>query len=287
MRQQGSGVYLAELIQKIKKEKKNMKIGFIGLGNMANAMIGGILSTGLFKPEQIIGSSKTTATAVKTAEKYKITTGIDNKITAQIADVIVLAIKPVFFPEVINEIKDSVDESKLVISIAAGRSIEWIEHEFGKEIRLVRCMPNTPAMVGEGCTCVCLKDNTDKADEELVLDIMKSFGKASIIPERLMDAFIGVAGSSPAYVFMFIEALADGAVAAGMSRSQAYEFAAQSVLGSAKLVLETGRHPGELKDMVCSPGGTTIEAVKVLEEKGFRAAVIDAVEACVNKCRNV
>jgi pyrroline-5-carboxylate reductase len=264
-----------------------MKIGFIGLGNMARAMIGGILGTGLFKPEDIAGSAKTQATASRAAEKYKIKTGTDNKVTAREADVIVLAVKPVFFPEVINEIKDIVDDSKLVISIAAGKSIDWIEQEFGKKIRLVRCMPNTPAMVGEGCTCICLKDNTSKSDEELVLKIMNSFGKANIIPERLMDAFIGVAGSSPAYVFMFIEAMADGAVAAGMPRKQAYEFASQSVLGSAKMVLETGMHPGELKDMVCSPGGTTIEAVKVLEENGFRAAVMDAIEACVNKCKNV
>jgi pyrroline-5-carboxylate reductase len=269
-----------------------MRIGFIGLGNMAQAMIGGILKEGLYKPDQIIGSSKTKETASKIAEKYKITTGTNNKIIARESDVIVLAVKPVFFPEVIGEIKDIVDDSKLVISIAAGKSIEWIENEFGKEIRLVRCMPNTPAMVGEGCTCVCLKENTSesgmaKKDEETVLDIMNSFGKANIIPERLMDAFIGVAGSSPAYAFMFIEAMADGAVAAGMPRKQAYEFAAQSVLGSAKMVLETGMHPGELKDVVCSPGGTTIEAVKVLEEKGFRASVIDAIDACVKKCRTV
>ena len=116
---------------------------------------------------------------------------------------------------------------------------------------------------------------------------MNSFGKASILPERLMDAFIGAAGSAPAYVFIFIEAMADAAVQAGMPRKQAYELAAQTVLGSAKLVLETGTHPGALKDMVCSPGGTTIEAVKVLEEKGFRAAVMDAVEACVEKSKNM
>lgn len=264
-----------------------MKIGFIGLGNMATAMIGGILGTGLCKPSEVIGSSKTQASAAKAAEKYGISTGTDNRTTAREADVIVLAVKPIFFQEVISEIRDIVDESKLVISIAAGKSIEWIEQEFGKKIRLVRCMPNTPAMVGEGCTCICLGEGTSKEDEELAFGIMNSFGKASVIPERLMDAFIGVAGSSPAYVFMFIEAMADGAVAAGMPRGQAYEFAAQAVLGSAKLVLETGKHPGELKDMVCSPGGTTIEAVRVLEEKGFRAAVMDAVEACVNKCRNV
>ena len=153
-------------------------------------------------------------------------------------------------------------------------------------------MPNTPAMVGEGCTCVCLKETfSDRrvydGDRELVLRIMSSFGRASILPERLMDAFIGVAGSAPAYVFLFIEAMADGAVMAGMPRKQAYEFAAQSVLGSARMVLETGMHPGVLKDMVCSPAGTTIEAVRVLEEKGMRAAVIDAVGACVDRSRNM
>lgn len=264
-----------------------MKIGFIGLGNMATAMIGGVLRTGLYTNEQVVGSSKTQATAKKVADEYKIRTCTNNKTVAAEADIIVLAVKPVYFSEVIGEIKDVVDEKKLVISIAAGKTMEWIEKEFGKSIRLIRCMPNTPALVGEGCTCICLKEGTSKADEELVVKIMGSFGVASVIPERLIDAFVGVAGSSPAYVFLFIEALADGAVAAGLSRKQAYEFAAQSVLGSAKLMLESGKHPAELKDMVCSPAGTTIEAVKTLEEKGLRAAVIDAVLACVNKCRNV
>ena len=260
-----------------------MKIGFIGLGNMASAMIGGILKTGICQPRDIIGSAKTTATAERIAEKYGIAAGTDNQNTARQADVIVLAVKPIFLSEVIAQIRDIVGENKLIISIAAGRSIDWIEQEFGKKLRIVRCMPNTPAMVGEGCTCICLKEDIDKADEELARKLMNSFGKASILPERLMDAFIGVAGSAPAYVFLFIEAMADAAVQAGMPRGQAYEYAAQSVLGSAKMVLETGIHPGALKDMVCSPGGTTIEAVKVLEEKGFRAAVIDAIGACVEK----
>lgn len=264
-----------------------MKIGFIGLGNMASAMISGILETGICQPRDIIGSAKTAATAENAAKKYGIATGTDNRATAQQADVIVLAVKPVFLAEVIAQIKDIVEENKMVISIVAGRSIAWIEQEFGKKLRIVRCMPNTPAMVGEGCTCICLKEDTDKADEELALKLMNSFGKASILPERLMNAFIGVAGSAPAYVFLFIEAMADAAVQAGMPRKQAYEYAAQSVLGSAKMVLETGMHPGMLKDMVCSPAGTTIEAVKVLEEKGFRAAVIDAVGACVKKADNM
>lgn len=264
-----------------------MKIGFIGLGNMADAMIGGILAKGLYDKTDIIGSAKTDATASRIHEKYGIVTGTDNCKTAHDADVIILAVKPVFFSEIITEIKEYVTNDTLVISIAAGKSIAWIENEFGKTVRLIRCMPNTPALVGEACTGVCVNEAVTKEDEQLAMKLMESFGKASLIPERLMDAVVGVSGSSPAYVFMFIEAMADAAVQAGMPRKQAYEFAAQSVLGSAKMVLETGKHPAELKDMVCSPAGTTIEAVKVLEEKGFRSAVMDAVEACVNKSKNM
>lgn len=264
-----------------------MKIGFIGLGNMASAMIGGMLDTGTCSPDEIIGSAKTQATADRAAQRFGIAAGTDNQETARQADVLILAVKPVFLPEVISEIKNIVDETKLVISIAAGKSIDWLEQEFGRKLRMIRCMPNTPAIVGEACTCICLKEDVSKQDEETARKIMNSFGKASVLPERLMDAFIGVAGSAPAYVFLFIEAMADAAVLAGMPRAQAYEFAAQTVLGSAKMVLETRQHPGVLKDMVCSPAGTTIEAVKVLEEKGMRAAVIDAVNACVEKSRNL
>lgn len=264
-----------------------MKIGFIGLGNMATAMIGGIIRKGLYQRDELIGSAKTAETAKRVAEKYGIETCTDNQKAAKCADVVVLAVKPVFLPEVIAEIRDSVDDGTLVVSIAAGKSIAWLEGQFGKTVRLVRCMPNTPALVGEACTCVCLKDNTTDADRELVIKLMESFGKASILPERLIDAFTGVAGSSPAYVFLFLEAMADAAVCAGIPRAQAYEFAAQSVLGSAKLMLETGMHPAQLKDMVCSPAGTTIEAVKVLEEKGLRAAVMDAVAACMEKAKSL
>ncbi len=294
MRQHGSGADILDEISCVQFEigEKRMKIGFIGLGNMATAMIGGMLGTGTFQAEEIIGSAKTQATADRVSEKYGISTSTDNKNTAFLSDVLILAVKPVFLPEVIAEIKDFVGDRHLVISIAAGKSIDWIEQEFGKELRVVRCMPNTPAMVGEGCTCICLKEKgadtaVSAGDKETALKIMNSFGKAYILPERLMDGFIGVAGSSPAYVFLFIEAMADAAVQAGIPRNQAYAFAAQSVLGSAKMVLETDMHPGALKDMVCSPAGTTIEAVKVLEEKGFRAAVMDAVEACVNKSKTL
>ena len=178
-------------------------------------------------------------------------------------------------------------EDKLVISIAAGQTIANIEKLFGKTIKLVRSMPNTPALVLEGAAGVCYNDHVTEDDKKTVMEIFSSFGVANEVSESMIDTVIGVSGSSPAYVFMFIEAMADAAVADGMPRAQAYEMAAQSVLGSAKMVLETGKHPGELKDMVCSPAGTTIEAVRVLEEKGFRSAVIEAMKACVKKAKEM
>lgn len=265
-----------------------MKVGFIGLGNMASAMIGGMLEKGLIAPEDVIGSAKTTATAKKVKERFNITTVTDNKKVAAEADVLFLAVKPLFFPEVISEIRDSVKAGTLIVSIAAGRTLSSIKEAFGRpELKVVRCMPNTPALVLAGCTGVCAGEEVPGEDVEKVIRLMEAFGKADVVPERLMDAVVGVSGSSPAYVFLLIEAMADAAVAAGMPRKQAYEFAAQSVMGSAKMVLETGLHPGELKDMVCSPGGTTIEAVKVLEEQGFRGIVMDAVEACIHRSESL
>lgn len=264
-----------------------MRIGFIGLGNMATAMVGGIIGKGLCAKEDIIGCDKLQVAADKAKEKFGICTVADNKSVVQQADVIVFAVKPIFLQEVIEEIKDVMTADKLIISIVAGKTISWIEQQFGSQIKLVRCMPNTPALVGEGCTGVSPNRLVAKADEETAMSILGSFGKAYMVEERLMDAVIGASGSSPASVFMFIEAMADAVVQAGMPRKQAYEFCAQAVLGSAKMVLETGMHPGELKDMVCSPSGTTIEAVKVLEERGFRGTVMAAVEASVEKSKHL
>lgn len=264
-----------------------MRIGFIGLGNMAKAMIGGMLREGIVEAEDIIGSAKTRETMERMEEEFHMITSESNRYVAEHADVIILAVKPVFFPEVIAEIRETVTEKKLVVSIAAGKSMEWIEKEFGKRIRLIRCMPNTPALIGAGCTAVCCNSLVEKEDEEFCIQLMESFGRAVPIPERLMDAAGAVGGSSPAFVFLFIEAMADGAVKAGMPRKQAYEFAASAVAGSARMVLETGLHPGELKDMVCSPEGTTIEGVAVLEDKGMRAAVMEAVGACVEKSKRL
>lgn len=260
-----------------------MTIGFIGLGNMARAIIGGLTAQGIVEAQDIVGSAKTEATRTRMASEFGIRTAQTNAAVAEQADVLVLAVKPIFFSEVIAEVKDAIGDNTLVISIAAGLTIEWIENAFDRDIRLIRCMPNTPALVSAGCTAICVGTHATPEDERLCTQLMESFGRAVVIPERLMDAASAVSGSSPAFVFMFIESLADGAVEAGMPRAQAYEFAAQAVMGSAKLVLETKEHPGALKDMVCSPGGTTIEGVKALEESGMRAAIMNAVDACVKK----
>ncbi len=265
-----------------------MKIGFIGLGNMAKAIIGGLLKDEIVTPSDILGASKTRETEERIKAQYGITILDGNAAVAAEADILVLAIKPIFVTEVIEEIKGSMKKDALVVSIVAGKNIAFLENAFGNpDVHIVRTMPNTPAMVGEGCTGVCVNANVTDEETELALKLMRSFGKAYLVPERLIDVVGAVSGSSPAFVFMFIEAMADGAVAGGMPRAQAYKFAAQAVLGSAKLVLETGMHPGELKDMVCSPGGTTIEGVKTLEEKGLRGAVMDAMEATLNKTRKL
>lgn len=266
-----------------------MKIGFIGLGNMATAMIGGMIAKEVAKPQEILGSSATRESEQRAKEAFGICIAKDNRETAREADILVLSVKPQMYEGIIAEIKDEVKKEALIVSIAPGKTLAWLSglFGFGEKPRLVRCMPNTPALVGEGCTGVCFGAGVDDAKKETVIRLLSSFGKAYEVPEHLMDAVVGVSGSSPAYVFLFIEAMADAAVADGMPRKQAYEFAAQSVYGSAKMVLETGKHPAQLKDMVCSPAGTTIEAVRVLEEKGFRSAVIEAQRACVAKSREM
>ena len=264
------------------------KIGFIGLGNMATAMIGGMLKKNMIRPENIIGKARTDGTEEKIQDKFGIQIAESNADVAAEADILFLAVKPVFLEEVIAQIRAAMRTGTVIVSIVAGRSLDYLKRAFNRaDCPIIRCMPNTPALVLEGCTGVCADEKVSEAELAQVMELLRAFGTAHEVPERLMDVVTGVSGSSPAYVFLFIEAMADEAVAEGMPRKQAYEFAAQAVLGSAKMVLETGRHPGELKDMVCSPGGTTIQAVKVLEEKGMRAAVMDAMEACIRKSRDM
>ncbi len=264
-----------------------MKIGFIGCGNMATSIIKGIIRKQIIDAENIIASAKTKATLDRVQKELGVKVSTDNLEVTENSDILVLAVKPQYYPEVIAQIKDVVRKEQIVISIAPGKTLDWSQEQFGGSVRLVRTMPNTPALVGEGMTGACRNEYVTDEDYATVLQILGSFGEVETIPENLMDVCVSVSGSSPAYIYILIEAMADGAVADGMPRAQAYKFAAQSVLGSAKMVLETGKHPGELKDQVCSPGGTTIEAVRVLEEKGFRSSVIEAMKACVRKARGI
>lgn len=257
-----------------------MKLGFIGTGNMASAIMGGVIKNQVVAAEEIIGADLFAPGRERVKEQFGINVTASNKEVVEKAEVIILSVKPQFYADVIQEIKDDVKESQIIITIAPGKTLEWLGGQFGKPVKLVRTMPNTPAMVGEGMTAACPNENITEEEIARVKTILESFSKVEVVPERLMDVVTSVSGSSPAYVFMFIEAMADAAVLGGMPRAQAYKFAAQAVMGSAKMVLETGKHPGELKDMVCSPAGTTIEAVRTLEERGFRSAVIEAMKKC-------
>lgn len=270
-----------------KKEVQSMKYGFIGCGNMAAAIINGALAKGILAKEDILASVKTESSAKRIQETMGIACTTDNLSVASQADYLFLAVKPQFCEEVALEVRGKRKKGQVLVSIAAGKTLAWLKEKFGENEKNIRTMPNTPALVGEGITGVCPDDLVSREETDLVLELLNSFGKAAVVTEPILDIVGAVSGSSPAFVFMFIEALADGAVAEGMPRAQAYTFAAQSVLGSAKMVLETGLHPGALKDMVCSPGGTTIEGVNVLEKEGMRSAVMDAVRACIAKTKKL
>lgn len=262
-------------------------IGFIGAGNMGSAMIGGILDASLANSSQIIASAHSSATLEQLRLRFGIETTRANETVAERSDILFLAVKPNKFDEVIPQISSHVKNHCIVVSIAAGKTIAAIEEAFGRKIKLVRAMPNTPALVGAAMSALCTNDAVTAEEAAVIGQIFKSFGKYEIVPEALIDAVVGVSGSSPAYVYMFIEAMADAAVADGMPRAQAYKFAAQSVYGAAKMVLKTGKHPGELKDAVCSPGGTTIEAVAALEKGGLRDTIITAQRACSKKSHDM
>lgn len=263
------------------------KLGLIGCGNMAQAIIGGVVNSGTISPKNIVVSNPSDGKLISVKDKYKVLTTNDNTYTAKNSDIIILSVKPNKYPEVIAEIKDCVKSDVIIVTIAAGITIEKTKSLFGKDIKIARAMPNTPAMVQEAMTALCFGNNLDDKNKEQVSAIFNSLGESEIVDEKLMDVVTGVSGSSPAYVYMFIEAMADAAVLQGMPRKSAYKFAAQSVLGSAKMVLKTELHPGVLKDNVCSPSGTTIDAVRSLEKNNFRYAVIDAVNTCTEKSKQM
>jgi len=263
------------------------KVGFIGCGNMGSSMVGGLIKSGFLKADNIIISTKTEESAKKLEEQFGIITNLDSKVVAKEAEVIILAVKPFMYKGIIDEIKSELTADKLIITIAAGVAIGNMEEWLGDSAKIIRTMPNTPALVGQAMSAVCPNKNISKDELNYCFKIFESFGECVQLEEKDFHGFIALCGSSPAYVFMFIEAMADGAVKLGIPRTKAYKMASQSVLGSAKMVLETGKHPGELKDMVCSPGGTTIDAVVELEKLGFRNSVIQAMDKCAEKSKNM
>jgi pyrroline-5-carboxylate reductase len=256
--------------------------GFIGAGNMGYPLIKAAIKT--FGSENVIYTDTSAERNRFVMEETKTPFAEDNLSVVKQCKYLVLAVKPQFFTQVLEEIKDVVTDGHIILSIAAGITIDSIKSVLGNSVRIVRAMPNTPAMVEKGMCGVCYNRDLFDAEELDNIDrFFTSFGKYEVFPEQLMNAVICANGSSPAYVYMFIEALADSVVSYGIPRDKAYTLAAQTVLGAAAMVLETGEHPGKLKDNVCSPGGTTIAAVKALEEYGFRNAVMKATDACYEK----
>jgi pyrroline-5-carboxylate reductase len=265
----------------------NKKIGFIGCGNMGSSMVGGLIKSEFLKADSIIISTKSELSANKLEDKFNVSTTLDSKVVAREAEIIILAVKPFMYKGIIDEIKTELNKEKLIITVAAGITISNMEEWLGDGFKIIRTMPNTPALVGQAMSAVCPNNNISNDELEYCFKIFESFGECVQLEEKDFHAFTALCGSSPAYVFMFIEAMADGAVKLGIPRAKSYKMAAQSVLGSAKMVLETGKHPGELKDMVCSPGGTTIDAVVELEKLGFRNSVIQAIDKCAEKSKNM
>ncbi|MFA7636327.1 MAG: pyrroline-5-carboxylate reductase [Monoglobales bacterium] len=260
-----------------------MKLAFIGGGNMASAIINGIISSGFITPADITVSDSMPEKLSAFSEKgINITS--DNLLAADSADVIIFAVKPNILREILSDF--SIFNNKLFISIAAGVSVAELKKGIGGKSKAIRVMPNTPALVGEGMTVIC-QSNAGEKNMDIAVKIFGTVGKTLILDEKYIDAVTAVSGSGPAYIYMVIEAMADGGVLCGLPRDVAYMLAAQTVLGSAKTVLQSGEHPGVLKDRVCSPGGTTIEAVYSLEQSDIRGAFIEAVKKCADKSKSM
>lgn len=263
----------------------DIKLGTIGAGAMAEAILNGVIKANIYEGKEIIASDVNNLRLKELEEKLQIRTTLDNKDVFKDANVIILAVKPQYLEAALKDISLDTKE-KLIISIAAGIPISKIEDLIGKA-PIIRVMPNTPALIGEGMAALCQNEFVTDEQIEIAENIFSAIGKTIRIDENLINAVTGLSGSGPAYVYQFIEALADGGVLVGLPRDTAYMLAAQTVLGASKMVLETGMHPGELKDKVTSPKGTTIEGVRVLEKNAFRASVMEAVEAGFIRAQNL
>jgi pyrroline-5-carboxylate reductase len=258
-------------------------IGFIGAGRMATAMIQGLLRSGLTTPDRVAASDVVPATRQALHASTRITVHATNAPIVDFAEVLVLAVKPQVMAAVLAELRPLISSRHLIISIAAGVTLAQLSADLGPACRLVRVMPNTPCLVGAGASGYCLGQNATDADASLVERFLATGGIAFRLPEKLLDAVTGLSSSGPAYVAVFIEALSDGGVRCGLPREVATALAAQTVLGTAKMLLQENLHPAMLKEMVTSPGGTTIAGLHALEHGAFRGMVMDAVEAATKR----
>ncbi len=264
----------------------DQRITFLGAGNMANALIRGLIRSGE-KASNITATVKREERKAELEKTHGISVGFDNLAAARDADVVVLAVKPQAMDKVLVQIAPVIDAKKLVISVAAGVPIAAIERRFSKGARIVRSMPNTPALVGLGATAVSGGEHATSKDLELAKKLFDAVGTTWVLDESQLDAVTGLSGSGPAYIFLIIEALSDAGVKVGLSRHVALKLAAQTVYGSAKLLLETGEHPGTLKDQVTSPGGTAIAGLHTLEAGGLRTTLMNAVESATLRAKQL
>ena len=267
---------------------EDKKIGIIGTGNMGEALVGGLISSGSSRPENIICTDIRVSKLESIKKKYGVMTLSENIKAVEASEIIIYAVKPQIISSVLKETAPFLNMSKLIISIAAGVPLAAIETCLKKELRLIRVMPNVAAFVKESASVISAGANATKEDIDLSLAIFESLGKSTFLKEDgLMDAVTGLSGSGPAYIFIIVEALADAGVKMGLSREDALFLSTQTVLGAAKLLMETKEHPGRLKDLVTSPGGTTIAGIHTLEKGGLRAMLISAVEAATQRSKEL
>jgi len=263
------------------------KICFIGSGNMGEALISGLVSNATL-PDHIMCTDVREDTLARIAETYGVKTSADNQAAIQSSDIVIFSVKPQILARVLSQTAECLDMSKLIISIAAGVPLAAIEACTKKELRLIRVMPNIAAFVKESASAIAAGKNAGPEDIELAKAIFDSVGESVFIDENnLMDAITGLSGSGPAYIFMIVDAMADAGVKMGLSRQDALFLSMQTVLGSAKVLLETKEHPGALKDRVTSPGGTAIAGIHTLEKGGLRTTLINAVEAATNRSKEL
>lgn len=267
---------------------KNKKISMIGTGNMGEAIVSGLVTSGSSNPKDIICTDIREDQLAVVKEKYGVVTTTDNIEAIEASEIVIYAVKPQIIASVLKETASALDMSKLVISIAAGVPLVAIESSLNKKLRLIRVMPNIAAFVQESATVVAAGGNATEDDIKISMAVFDAMGKTIFIKENiLMDAITGLSGSGPAYIFLIIDAMADAGVKVGLSRQDALFLSTQTVLGAAKLLMETKEHPGRLKDMVTSPGGTAIAGIHTLEKGGLRTTLINAVEVATNRSREL